>query len=765
MKKLFFLGLTILFFDAQISSAQPYNENPPSNDDCSNPEVYGGFGPNCTKIFNGTTIGATATNDIDVFSCDVSENNTTVYYSFNAGVEEVELNLLSGENINVAVLTNQNSFCNGSVEVTGNCFTNIDASAMADPMDADILFTNLKVQTNYLMAIWTDEGEATDFSFCFTRASDYECGDSVCYSLKETYADCPEECPCISSINLYSYQTGLTTDVPEAVCPEIVGDITDPANPGLYIPFSIETGDLDLSNSLVSSTIGTLFTSTNPPTPLPDNLATNFLNYLFLTEAELAIVVDVSLSFTSDSGACAANTTFAIADLIKPQIDECGGCGLEIVVDYDNATCSSPSIVTLSFDVFNAVGPFVWLSYDENTTFNVGVDLQLDLFNSNSIDLVTNDISFSVYDSGNPICAERVTFYAGNFNCRSGVCSTLSNDINTLCRLQPGISDLPVTCNEDGTLNVPIDIDSANGAVTFSPDNLVTGTGTKTDPHILSIDPNNCEPINLSVMDESDCDATPIVTINKPESIAGGIFVSTANDDVWGVQINTELGVCGTDTAVTGLAAVVNDGDTAGGQLTDFCEPTPPHRPDTVVCNQIEGKIALIDRGQCTYTQKIENAQNCGATGVVICNCQPGPGWCASIDDIFFFPYGPLENEITIPAVFMSYTDCQAIKAELNKGNDVEVCIGAPAVVEDCIKDFTVDVCNDYSIAACDDGDCGTENDKATVDASGIEICNCAGTAIQCHEGEFFNNDLCVCEDEDNNPYFSPQTGEFNCEE
>jgi len=318
--------------------------NPPLNDDCANAEVYGGFGPMCTKIFSGTTIGATASNAIDVFSCDGSEFNATVYYSFNSGVEEVEFNLLSGENINVSLFTNENpDFCDGSaVEVGTNCFNNIDASAMADPMDADLLFTNLNPQTSYLMAIWTNEGEATDFEFCLVRAPDYECGDGVCYSLIEDYASCPQECPCVSHIDFYSFTNGIDTNIPEAVCPEIIAGITDPDNPGLYIPFRIETNDGDLSGSLVNSTTGTLFTSSRPPMPLPNNEATNFFTYLFLTEAELAAGGDVSISFTSDEGACNASTTFAIEDINRPETSECGGCDLDVVVNYDNATCVGP---------------------------------------------------------------------------------------------------------------------------------------------------------------------------------------------------------------------------------------------------------------------------------------------------------------------------------------------------------------------------------------------------------------------------------------
>jgi len=718
-------------------------EVPPTNDDCANADTYGGFGEDCDKIFTGTTIGATGGSGLDIFSCDDTGINASVFYTLIAGVEEVEFNLLSGENINVALFTA--GCAAGSIEVSGNCFTDIDTSTEADPLDPNVLFTNLIAGESYVMAIWTNEGEATDFEFCLVRAPVYSCGDGECYELAESYTDCQNDCPCFSSIDLYSYITGAITDTPEGVCPEIAGGTTDPNNPGLYIPFTINTEDIDLAGSTLTSTVGTLFTNTIPPSPLPNGEATNSLIYLFLTEAELAAGGNITITFESDAGACSASVTFAIADLIRPDTSECGGCDLNIVPDYANAFCDGGS-VSLTLVVENAIGPNVWISQDGNTWPDDG-DIFIALDGSTSINFPTSDITLTIYDEGNPNCALTFTFTTGDYVC--GVadynCIEPDGSIATLCRIDPVVADATATCNADGTLAIPIDLGTSTGAVTFTPADIINGSGTAADPYTVSVDINNCQPIDLSVSDESTCDLTPIVTVNSPAGIAGGIVVSTNADD-WGVQIPYELGVCGSGGAVTGTVAVVNDGDTSGGQLTDFCEPTPPTLPDPAVCAQIAGQIALIDRGQCNFTQKVENAQNCGAIGVIICNCQPGPGWCAADDDVLItMAAGSLVNPITIPAVFMLYADCQEIKAELNNG-DVEICIGAPESIEGCERDFTLDVCNDFSTTACDDGDCSTENDVATVDSGGNEICSCAGTAVQCPAGETFNPNSCMCE-------------------
>jgi len=740
-------------------------ENPPTNDDCANADVYGGFGPMCTKIWgdtedeNASTVDATAGNGIDVFSCDGGPFNASVYYSFIAGVAEVEFNLLSGENINVSLLT-ESETCdaggsNGSIEVSGNCFTGINTSAMPDPMDPDVLFTNLTPMTSYLMAIWTDEGEETEFSFCLTRAPAYECGDGVCYALAESYTDCAQDCPCESSIDFFNYATGEDSDAPYAVCPEIVNGTTDEANPGLYLPFSITTLDGDLTGSLVSTTAGTLFTSTTPPSPLPDNEATNFLKYLFLTEAEIAAGGSITISFTSDENACSAELTFSMADLVanSPAAGDCGGCDLIVTADYSNLMCDGNGNIPTPVSVQNGVGPNIWFGLDGNTTFDPDDDnFPLSLTEPTSIPFGDSDGTFTIYDSGKPNWATRVTFYTGDYNCTPSAECAVEGGISTNCRLdsEVSVSSASITCNEDGTLNIPIDIGRSTGTVTFSPD-VATGSGSDEDPFTVTVDPNNCETLNFSVSDESDCGITPIVTINSPASLAGGVDVGTNGAD-WGLQIATELGICGTDTSVVGTLAVLNDGNTAGGQLTDFCEPDPTNPmdppPSADVCAPIVGKIAMIDRGQCNFTSKIENAQACGAIGVIICNCQVGPSWCAATaDELMTMGAAPdYMGELTIPAVFMLYSKCEEIKAVMDDGIDVQACIGAPETIVGCERDLTLDVCADYSTQACDDGDACTENDVATVDASGAEICACAGTAIVCADGETLNPDSCMCE-------------------
>jgi len=66
---------------------------------------------------------------------------------------------------------------------------------------------------------------------------------------------------------------------------------------------------------------------------------------------------------------------------------------------------------------------------------------------------------------------------------------------------------------------------------------------------------------------------------------------------------------------VTAEIVLVDDGSTSGGgTLSDGCTAT--------FQNSVAGKIALIDRGICTFLTKVQNAQANGAVGVIIADNQ-----------------------------------------------------------------------------------------------------------------------------------------------
>jgi hypothetical protein len=71
----------------------------------------------------------------------------------------------------------------------------------------------------------------------------------------------------------------------------------------------------------------------------------------------------------------------------------------------------------------------------------------------------------------------------------------------------------------------------------------------------------------------------------------------------------------------------------------------------------VAGRIALIDRGVCTFVSKVKNAQNAGAIGVIIANNAAG-----------IVNMGGADPTITIPTVSIGLTEANAIKAQLGVG-------------------------------------------------------------------------------------------------
>lgn len=123
----------------------------------------------------------------------------------------------------------------------------------------------------------------------------------------------------------------------------------------------------------------------------------------------------------------------------------------------------------------------------------------------------------------------------------------------------------------------------------------------------------------------------PSLVVLNPGGVAGSYEVQTAS---FGPAVSGGGGT-------TGLLVLVDDGVGVG---SDGCEP---------IQTNVSGKIALIDRGTCAFTQKVANAQAAGAKGVVIANhVAPGrPGM------------GGADPSITIPSVGITLAEGNALKA------------------------------------------------------------------------------------------------------
>lgn len=128
-----------------------------------------------------------------------------------------------------------------------------------------------------------------------------------------------------------------------------------------------------------------------------------------------------------------------------------------------------------------------------------------------------------------------------------------------------------------------------------------------------------------------------IVRIDSPAAIAGEKDFGTA-----------EFGAPPPNPSLQAEVVLVNDG---AGTTSDACE--------TIVnAAQVSGKIALIDRGTCTFVDKALRAQAAGAVAVIIGNntTGPPPGMAGS------------DPTITIPVVSITQDDATAIKGQLGVG-------------------------------------------------------------------------------------------------
>ena len=129
-------------------------------------------------------------------------------------------------------------------------------------------------------------------------------------------------------------------------------------------------------------------------------------------------------------------------------------------------------------------------------------------------------------------------------------------------------------------------------------------------------------------------DNAPSLTINSPSGIEGTYAAQPA---AFGPPIDL--------TGISGDLAVVDDGSD---------DPT-------LGCNslvnafEIAGKIAVVDRGECFFTEKVKNAQNAGAVAVIVVNNEPNG----------LPPMGGDDATINIPSAGISQADGDLIKAAL----------------------------------------------------------------------------------------------------
>jgi len=127
------------------------------------------------------------------------------------------------------------------------------------------------------------------------------------------------------------------------------------------------------------------------------------------------------------------------------------------------------------------------------------------------------------------------------------------------------------------------------------------------------------------------------LVINSPDSIAG-TYVSSA----------ASFGAPLPDLPITADLVLVEDLETPGhygcGQIVN--------------ADQIAGRIAVVDRGNCTFPVKVQALQDSGAIAVIVVNNIPGPSTTMSGSSM----------SITIPSIMVPQATGDSIKAYLALG-------------------------------------------------------------------------------------------------
>lgn len=116
-------------------------------------------------------------------------------------------------------------------------------------------------------------------------------------------------------------------------------------------------------------------------------------------------------------------------------------------------------------------------------------------------------------------------------------------------------------------------------------------------------------------------------------------------------------------TPITADLALVSDGTSAP---TEGCSPLTNG-------STVNGKIAVIKRGNCNFTDKIQNAQDAGAVAVIMVN-HNNP-----TNDPTYTEYvnmaGLTNPPFTIPSIFVNYADGQQIIDALSGGQTINATI------------------------------------------------------------------------------------------
>ena len=150
--------------------------------------------------------------------------------------------------------------------------------------------------------------------------------------------------------------------------------------------------------------------------------------------------------------------------------------------------------------------------------------------------------------------------------------------------------------------------------------------------------------------------------------VTGSSYVDTSPAAVLKINSPANIAADYNITVTTGFGSDLSSALTGDLVLAmDGTSPTEDACSAIVNSSAVNGKIAVIRRGECTFDDKVKRAQDAGAIAVIVVNNVSGAPILMGGDGLGFNEEGNPLN-ITITSVMVSDTDGNAIIAALGNG-------------------------------------------------------------------------------------------------
>lgn len=330
------------------------------------------------------------------------------------------------------------------------------------------------------------------------------------------------------------------------------------------------------------------------------------------------------------------------------------GTGFENEISYDIAVVSSNPVAampTLPENEAEEIETATTLSWEDNAT--VGMTYTVELASDEdfmNIVLMESDIEEAFYDVTG-LESETTYFWRVSNHTACG-----SSEPSTVFEFTT------YTCSTDAGADLPLDISAVEPNEIVS-EIEITSDGIVADIGVVDIVGTHSQTSDLTFTLESPAGTEVVLT----SSSCGLSLTIEADGDV---EVSYPSAIAGT-YASSGSAAF-SAAIPAGGISSTLVQAIDGSANPEELCEAavngaaLNGNIALIHRGNCTFVEKVLNAQDEGAIAVIIANNIPGDG----INNM-----GGNSNEINIPAISISYEDGQTLSDYIG-GNGVDFNFG-----------------------------------------------------------------------------------------